>query len=63
MIGRSFARLLRSSNVADKAGLADALIVVGTLPALALFWMAIPPLLALAVIGGVLGTSPRLRAA
>lgn len=61
--GRALGRALRSSNIADKAGVADALIIVGTLPALALFWMVIPPLLALAVIVGVLGASPRLRAA
>ncbi|MGH9042714.1 MAG: hypothetical protein ACRDZ3_21075 [Acidimicrobiia bacterium] len=38
--------------------LADALIILGTLPALGLFWMVIPPILALLVIGGVIGTNP-----
>lgn len=61
--GTVLVRAMRSTDRAHKAGLADALIVAGTLPALALFWMVIPPLLALAVIGGVLGTSPRLRTA
>jgi hypothetical protein len=61
--GRAFARALRSSNMADKAGLADGLIVIGTLPALAMFWMIIPPILALTVIGGVIGTSPKFRTA
>ncbi len=61
--GRFVVRALRSTDVADKAGLADGLIVVGTFPALAMFWMVIPPILALIVIGGVLGTGPRFRPA
>jgi len=61
--GRAVVRALRSSDVADRAGLADGLIVVGTFPALAMFWMIVPPILALLVIGGVLGTSPRFRPA
>jgi hypothetical protein len=61
--GRAVARAMRSSDLADKAGLADGLIVVGTFPALAMFWMVIPPVLALLVIGGVIGTSPRFRPA
>ena len=56
-------KALRTRDLAHRAGLADALIVAGTLPALAFFWMIIPPLVALAVIGGVLGTNPRLRVA
>jgi hypothetical protein len=60
---RAVMRAVRSSDVADKAGLADGLVIVGTFPALAMFWMIIPPILALAVIGGVLGTSPRFRPA
>jgi hypothetical protein len=43
--------------------LADVLIVVGTLPALGLWWMIVPAILALIVIGGVIGTGPRLRRA
>jgi hypothetical protein len=61
--GRAVVRAVRSSDVADKAGLADGLIVVGTFPALAMFWMIVPPILALIVIGGVLGTSPKFRPA
>ena len=61
--GRAVARALRSSDLADKAGLADGLIIVGTFPALAMFWMIVPPILALLVIGGVLGTSPKFRPA
>lgn len=36
------------------AGVADALVLIGTLPALAMFWLVIPALLALAVNVGVL---------
>jgi hypothetical protein len=61
--GRAVVHALRSSDVGDRAGLADGLIIVGTFPALAMFWMIVPPILALIVIGGVLGTSPKLRAA
>jgi hypothetical protein len=61
--GRVVMRAVRSSDVADRAGLADGLIIVGTFPALAMFWMVIPPVLALLVIGGVLGTSPKVRPA
>jgi len=43
--------------------LADVLIIVGTFPALALWWMIVPALLALIVIAGVIGTGPRLRRA
>ena len=60
---RAVVRAVRSSDVADRAGLADGLIIVGTFPALAMFWMIIPPILALLVIGGVLGTSPKFRPA
>lgn len=41
--------------------LADVFIIVGTLPALAFFWFIVPPLLALLVIAGVLGTGPGTR--
>jgi hypothetical protein len=60
---RAVARAVRSSDVADRAGLADGLIIVGTLPALPMFWMIVPTIVALLVIGGVLGTSPKLRPA
>ena len=41
--------------------LADVLIIVGTLPALALFWFIVPALFAIVVIAGVVGTGPRAR--
>jgi len=41
--------------------LADVLIIVGTLPALGMWWLIIPGVLALIVIGGVIGTGPRTR--
>jgi len=61
--GRAVVRALRSSDATDQAGLADGLVIVGTFPALAMFWMIVPPILALIVIGGVLGTSPKFRPA
>ena len=42
---------------------ADVLIVVATLPSLSLFWAVIPPILAVIVIGGVIGTGPKVRRA
>jgi hypothetical protein len=41
----------------------DVLIVVATLPSLAFFWTVIPPLVALVVIGGVIGRGPGARQA
>lgn len=41
------------------AGVADALVLIGTLPALAMFWLIVPALLAVAVIVGVLTSRPR----
>ena len=41
---------------------ADGLVLVGTLPALAFFWWVVPALLALIVIVGVLGAMPARRA-
>lgn len=43
--------------------LADVLIIVATLPALGLFWIVVPALLAIVVIGGVIGTGPGARRA
>jgi hypothetical protein len=43
--------------------LPDVLMIAGTLPALALWWLVIPAILALLVIGGIIGTGPRRRAA
>ncbi len=42
---------------------ADVLIVVATLPSLSLFWAVIPTILAVIVIGGVIGTGPKIRRA
>jgi hypothetical protein len=61
--GHAVVRALNSSDLAAKAGLADGLIIAGTFPALMMFWMIVPPILALVVIGGTLGTSPRVRPA
>jgi len=41
--------------------LADVLIIVGTLPALGMWWLIVPGVLAVIVIGGVIGTGPRTR--
>ena len=43
--------------------LPDVLIIVATLPALGLFWIVVPALLAIVVIGGVIGTGPGARRA
>lgn len=61
--GRLLVRALGSADMADKAALANGMIIVGTLPALAFFWMVVPALMAIAVIYGVLGTIPRVRSA
>ena len=45
------------------AGGADALILLGTLPAVAMFWLIVPGLLAVAVIVGVLTGRPRASVA
>jgi len=54
-------RALRSGRVEHRITVAEAMIIVGTLPALGLFWMIVPALLAVAVIAGVVGTGARLR--
>jgi hypothetical protein len=56
-------RAVRSSDPAHRVALADGMIVVGVLPALAMFWMIVPSLVAIAVIVGVLTTNPRVRPA
>jgi hypothetical protein len=56
-------RAVRASDPAARLVLADGMIIVGVLPGLAMFWMVIPPLVALAVIVGVLTTNPRVRPA
>lgn len=45
----------------SSAVVADGLVLVGTLPALAFFWLVVPALLALVVIVGVLGAAPARR--
>lgn len=61
--GRAIATAVRSADMADKLALATGMIIVGTLPAFALFWMVLPPVVAIAVIAGALGTNPRVRPA
>jgi hypothetical protein len=41
--------------------LADVLIILGLLPALGLWWMIVPPILAFLVLAGVIGTGPGVR--
>jgi hypothetical protein len=55
-------RVVRARTTgADHVVLADVLIIVGTLPALGLWWLIVPGVLALIVIGGVIGTGPGTR--
>ena len=54
-------RAPKRSAGAEHVMLADVLIIIGTLPALALWWIVIPTILALLVIGGVIGTGPGTR--
>jgi len=56
-------RAVRSPEKTDRSQLADAMVIAGTLPALAFFWMVVPALLAIAVIVGTLGTGARVRSA
>ncbi len=41
---------------------ADALVILGTLPAFAFFWIVVPAVLALITVVGVVGTGPGVRA-
>lgn len=52
-----------SRGTVRSAGVADALILVGTLPALAMFWLVFPALVALAVVVGVLTSRSRSQLA
>lgn len=63
LAGALFASGRRRSPDSRAAGsaLADPLIMIGTLPGLAFFWMVLPTLLALVVIAGVLSTGPGTR--
>jgi hypothetical protein len=49
----------RTLGVGSNVGAGNALIVLGTLPALGMFWLIAPALLALTVIVGVLTSRPR----
>jgi hypothetical protein len=60
---RLVARAAATTDAGTRIVLADGLIVLGMLPALAMFWMVIPPLLAIAVIVGLVTTNPRVRSA
>jgi hypothetical protein len=55
------ARAPKRSAAAEHVVLADVLIIIGTLPALGMWWLIIPGVLALLVIGGVIGTGPGTR--
>ncbi len=59
--GPAQSRVPKRSIGAEHVMLADVLIIIGTLPALGLFWMVFPAILALLVIGGVIGTGPGTR--
>lgn len=61
--GRLVVRAVRSSDPAARSALADAMIIVGVLPALAFWWAIVPTVIAAAVIVGVLTTNPRVRPA
>lgn len=58
---RAQPRARRRSSASEHIVLADVLIVIGALPALGMWWLIIPGVLALAVIGGVIGTGPGTR--
>jgi hypothetical protein len=52
-------RSARSWSPKDRGALADGLIIVAMLPALAFFWMVVPALIAIAVIAGIAGVGRR----
>jgi hypothetical protein len=54
-------RASKRSPAAEHIVLADVLIVIGALPALGMWWLIVPGVLALLVIGGVIGTGPGTR--
>lgn len=62
-VGMVVRQSLRAADPRDRAALAEGLVIAGTLPALAMFWLVIPAIAAIAVIAGVLGSAPRLRSA
>lgn len=60
---RLVVRGTRSSDPVARGALADAMIIVGVLPALGFWWAVVPTVVALCVIVGVLTTNPRIRPA
>jgi len=60
---RLVVRAVRASDPRARGALADAMIIVGALPALGFWWAIVPTVVALAVIVGVLTTTPRIRTA
>lgn len=63
VVSVAITRAVRSSDPGRRLALFDGMIIVGVIPALAMFWMVIPGLLAIAVIVGVLTTNPRVQPA
>ena len=63
LISVAIIRAVRSSEPGTRMALFDGMIIVGVLPALAMFWMVIPGLVAIAVIVGVVTTNPRVQPA
>ncbi|HVF19042.1 MAG TPA: hypothetical protein VNA14_02230 [Mycobacteriales bacterium] len=51
-----------AARSASSLAVADALIIIGTLPGFAFFWIVVPALLALVTVVGVVGTGPGARA-
>lgn len=51
-----------AARAASSLAVADALVLFGTLPGFAFFWMVVPALLALTTVAGVVGTGPGTRA-
>ncbi len=63
LISVAIIRAVRSSEPGTRMALFDGMIIVGVLPALAMFWMVIPGIVAIAVIVGVVTTNPRVQPA
>jgi len=63
LAGIGITRAVQSADPGSRIALADGMIIVGVLPSLVMFWMVIPPALAIAVIVGVVTTNPRVRPA
>jgi hypothetical protein len=63
LVSVAITRAVRSSEPGSRLALFDGMIIVGVIPALAMFWMVIPALVAIAVIVGVVTTNPRVAPA